>query len=108
MLAQFDGSQNDQKGTDLAPLLISVLPCDSSPDFKFIHDSLPGVVLDRCRVDREKDAAPSSYIFRSQDTGSRTIVNFNDLDDLSLSEFEVLFQDVGRRVKWWHFEVRST
>lgn len=48
----------------------------------------------------------SSYIISSQATGSRTIVNHNDLAEMTVDEFVEIakaFQDVDT---WWHFEVR--
>jgi ketohexokinase len=103
ILAQF----SCQTGTNWTPLLYSVLPHPGSLDYKLIKESLPGVVIDHCRIRHGKEVAPSSYIFRSQDSGSRTIVNFNDLDDISLDDFQLLFKKVGWQAKWWHFEVHQ-
>jgi ketohexokinase len=61
----------------------------------------------------------SSYIIRSAETGSRTIVNYNDLPEMTASEFERIVDafaehrdgdggDDGDGVGcWWHFEVRD-
>lgn len=69
---------------------------------------------DACRVDfsrciyREDEAeAASSYILRSQATGSRTIVNHNGLAEMTVEEF-VRAADGFREDDadtWWHFEV---
>ncbi|SPQ21862.1 a1d22f46-8c71-4f8d-a079-2b3ff2a424d3 [Thermothielavioides terrestris] len=60
----------------------------------------------------------SSYIIRSTETGSRTIVNYNDLPEMTASEFERIVDafaehrdgdggDNGDGVGWWwHFEGR--
>lgn len=57
--------------------------------------------------------AASSYIVRSAATGSRTIVNFNDLPEMTAGEFagvvaafaEAGGQAGGEETTWWHFEV---
>ncbi|KAK4238874.1 Ketohexokinase [Achaetomium macrosporum] len=52
----------------------------------------------------------SSYIIRSGETGSRTIVNFNDLPEMTGSEFEKIADAFAEHGKgdgcWWHFEGR--
>ena len=50
----------------------------------------------------------SSYIIRSAETGSRTIVNFNDLPEMTVSEFEKIADALTAQGGecWWHFEVR--
>ena len=51
----------------------------------------------------------SSYIIRSGETGSRTIVNFNDLPEMTAAEFEEIANDFTGQGEekecWWHFEV---
>jgi ketohexokinase len=52
---------------------------------------------------------------RSADTGSRTIVNFNDLPEMTIREFEVIADGFAADEHghgegggcWWHFEVRQ-
>ncbi|KAL1839203.1 hypothetical protein VTJ49DRAFT_1792 [Mycothermus thermophilus] len=64
----------------------------------------------RClfRVGHEQPA--SSYILRSAETGSRTIVNHNPLPEMMLDEFEGIVDDFVARWpqddSWWHFEGR--
>ncbi|KAK3308838.1 uncharacterized protein B0T15DRAFT_491387 [Chaetomium strumarium] len=52
----------------------------------------------------------SSYIIRSGGTGSRTIVNFNGLPEMTVREFEKIadaFAEHGEGEGfWWHFEGR--
>jgi len=65
---------------------------------------------------REDHASPaSSYIVRSNETGSRTIINFNDLPEMTGGEFVKVAGDILKEVRegegegrgcWWHFEVR--
>ena len=66
------------------------------------------------------DAAASSYIVRSGATGSRTIVNFNDLPEMTAGELEGIVDALTGEVGvvggggggggdgcWWHFEVST-
>lgn len=53
----------------------------------------------------------SSYIVSSQETGTRTIINHNDIQEMSLHNFESAMNDirkqVGVRMRYWcHFEGR--
>ncbi len=53
--------------------------------------------------------AASSYIIRSKETGSRTLVNYNALDEMTVAEFEAIARDFRAEGKsWWHFEVSDT
>lgn len=89
--------------------LISVFPSHSSAALQQIRSSFGNnVQLDKC-IFREQFSEPaSSYIIASQATGSRTIVNYNELPEMSYAEFktavEPLHSEAGRL--WFHFEVR--
>ncbi|PKS05256.1 hypothetical protein jhhlp_008627 [Lomentospora prolificans] len=51
----------------------------------------------------------SSFIVRSLETGSRTIVNYNGLEEMTAEEFRAAvegFRKGGAGESWWHFEVR--
>jgi ketohexokinase len=64
--------------------------------------------LEHC-IYREDHIEPaSSYIIRSGETGSRTIVNYNNLPEMTVSEFKsrILTFDPTQET-WWHFEVSS-
>jgi ketohexokinase len=88
------------------PLLISALPEAGCPDNESIRTSLgDGVVLDCCLERKGRTMAPASYIIRSQETGSRTIVNYSEVEEMSLDEFKGVWEAVGWNVRWWHFEV---
>lgn len=65
------------------------------------------VNLDHCIYREDKTQATSSYIIRSQATGSRTIVNHLGTADLTTTEFiGVADQFRGQDAEtWWHFEV---
>lgn len=64
----------------------------------------------------EKLTPPLTSIIRSTATGTRTIVNFNDLPEMTTAEFTTLADDLithedltGQDTEsWWHFEVRSS
>lgn len=65
----------------------------------------PRVRLDRC-IYREKFTEPaSSYIIKSQESGSRTIVNYNELPEMSVEELTGVIDEVGGSTTWFHFEV---
>ncbi len=55
--------------------------------------------------DGESEAA-SSYIFRNLQTGSRTIVNYNGLPEMTTDEFARIVPHFNpEEESWWHFEV---
>jgi ketohexokinase len=87
------------------PLLIATVPDVSSLDYKFIRKSFLDVNLEHCIVRRGKDEAPKSFIIRSKSTDSRTIVNYNELDEMTVEEFTEIFERICKNVSWWHFEV---
>lgn len=65
------------------------------------------VSFDYCLFRAGHEAPASSYILRSEATGSRTIVNHNDLPEMTSEEFLGIaeaFRGQGR--SWWHFEGR--
>lgn len=51
--------------------------------------------------------AASSYIIRGAAKGSRTVVNYNELPDMTADEFEHIARSFDAEDEtWWHFEVR--
>jgi ketohexokinase len=65
------------------------------------------VRLDRC-IYREGFSEPaSSYIITSQATGSRTIVNYNELPEMTRTEFVTAVEPLRAVTDrpWFHFEV---
>ncbi|EPE02944.1 pfkb family kinase [Ophiostoma piceae UAMH 11346] len=114
-------------GDGLQMHLVSCLPDLASPSAAMIAGSLGAALpspslspsgppqdpspLATC-IFRAGHANPAScYIIRSAATGSRTIVNHNDLPDMTFDEFK----DVVARLRdsthdgddeWWHFEGR--
>jgi len=64
----------------------------------------------RCLYREKYDEPASSYIIRSEKTGSRTIVNFNDLPEMTAGEFQEIVPAFSSEYSdgnetWWHFEV---
>lgn len=102
------GSSNDVSLLSLN--LITVLPSRSSTASQLIKIGLGDQVqLDRCIYREQFNEPASSYIIKSQKTGSRTIVNHNELPDMTLEEFIVAVENI-RKISgqpWFHFEVCS-
>lgn len=88
--------------------LISVLPSSSSVLSNGIQKGLGDLVrIENC-IYREQFAEPaSSYIIMSEASGSRTIVNYNELPEMSHAEFMSAVEPVrgATDVPWFHFEV---
>ena len=88
--------------------LCSVLPSASCAASNQIKASL-GSHVDLC-TSVYRDAyteAASSYIIRSSDSGTRTIVNYNKLPEMTLDEFESVSREVKPQSACYHFEVSS-
>lgn len=96
------------ESTERASLhLITVLPGRHSDGTQYIQSSLqPFVDLDRC-IYREAFLEPaSSYVIRSQASDSRTIINYNQLPDMTLNDFIASCTSLQMgRDSWFHFEV---
>ncbi|PSR94324.1 D-sorbose [Coniella lustricola] len=105
--------QQYTSGSNLALHLVTVLPSRRSPATEqilssFAAEGLADVDLGHCIYRDDQTEPASSYIFHNQETGSRTIVNYNGLAEMTVEEFvEVAdaFQQVDADV-WWHFEGR--
>ncbi|KAK2043327.1 hypothetical protein LZ31DRAFT_555314 [Colletotrichum somersetense] len=68
----------------------------------------PAIDFDHCLFREGHHAPASSYVIRSEATGTRTIVNHNDLPEMTVPEFlrvAEAFRGLGRT--WWHFEGRN-
>lgn len=93
----------------LALHLVTVLPRRGSAATEQVHSSFNGsrVDLSHSIYREDRTEAASSYILHSQATGSRTIVNHNDLEDMTIDEFVGVterFMEEDDQT-WWHFEV---
>ncbi|KAK4072513.1 hypothetical protein Trihar35433_4577 [Trichoderma harzianum] len=89
--------------------LVSPLPSKSSLATQHIKESFgesSPVDFEQCLYRETHTQAASSYIFRSQQTGSRTIINYNDLPEMTVDEFEAVVRRFDPSDEtWWHFEV---
>lgn len=91
--------------------LLCVLPSKSAPGTHLVAGSFgPNVSLSHC-VYRESHHEPaSSFIIKSRQSDSRTIVNYNELPEMSVLE---LRQQTAAMLKgtddrtWFHFEGRE-
>ena len=87
-------------------VLCAVLPSKGSAATKTIGSSLgPNVDMRSCIYREDHVEAASSFIIRSAATKSRTIVNHNDLPEMTVAEFVAQADEIGHRAKWYHFEV---
>jgi ketohexokinase len=66
------------------------------------------VRLDKCIFREEFTEPASSYIIASQGTSSRTIVNYNELPEMTHAEFATAVEPLRAAADrpWFHFEVR--
>lgn len=65
----------------------------------------PQVSLSHCIYREQFQEPASSYIIKSQATGSRTIVNYNELHEMTIEEFMSIADELGPKSTWFHFEV---
>lgn len=102
---------SQQRGADVKPYLVSCLPGEDSPATRRIIDSFgrdSPVDLGHCIYRPAHAEAASSYIIRSEQSGSRTLVNYNDLPEMTAAEFEPVARSFrADQETWWHFEVRD-
>lgn len=86
--------------------LVAVLPAHSSVAAWQIRAELePQVSLGQCIYREEFSEPASSYIIKSLASGSRTIVNYNELPEMSVDEVKDVIDRVGESAGWFHFEV---
>ncbi|RHZ65675.1 uncharacterized protein CDV56_108342 [Aspergillus thermomutatus] len=86
--------------------LIAVLPAKASvASQQILADFEPGVELKHCIYREEFNEPASSYIIKSQASGSRTIVNYNELPEMTVEEFTAIADKIGSNATWFHFEV---
>ena len=91
-------------------IFLGVLPSRTSAATQRISNSLPGIDLRHCIYRDGASEAASSYIIKAEKGDSRTIVNYNELEEMSVSEFVTAAGNIasglpsGGRL-WFHFEV---
>ena len=100
--------RREEHGRTITPYLISCLPSvGSSATNKIVESFGPDALVDLTRcIYRSEENPASSYIIRSEATGSRTSVNYNNLADMSVDEFIEAVSGIGEDA-WFHFEVRQ-
>ncbi|KAL8791065.1 MAG: hypothetical protein Q9213_000272 [Squamulea squamosa] len=97
----------DESVSPISLVLLSVLPWSSSPGYQEIRSSF-GLSTDLthciCRQDCGEPA--SSYIIRSRQADSRTIINYNGLSEMTAEEFASVADKLRDGLGWCHFEGR--
>ncbi|KAI0430808.1 Ribokinase-like protein [Xylaria sp. FL1042] len=91
------------------PHLVTCLPARNAPATVRIIESFgvdTPVDFSRCIFRDNNEEPASSYIIRSLATGSRTLVNYNDLAEMTFNEFVTAAESLGDENVWFHFEGR--
>ncbi|KAJ9148342.1 Ketohexokinase [Pleurostoma richardsiae] len=101
---------HDPEGQNVTTHLVSCLPNAQSPATATIQASFgpqSAVDFSRCIYRDDQTEPASSFVLRSQATGSRTIVNHNGLAEMTVQEFvQAVDSFSGEEECWWHFEGR--
>jgi ketohexokinase len=99
-------TSHESTNEELPLALITILPAKSSIASQQIRSALGSHInLDHCIYRDGIEEPASCYIIKSQSTGSRTIVNYNDLPEMSSEEFTTIANGLGPEATWFHFEV---
>ena len=86
--------------------LVAILPAHSSPASQQVREALEPQVSLEHSIYRESFHEPaSSYIIKSAESGSRTIVNYSELPEMTVDEFEGIAGSLVADGCWFHFEV---
>lgn len=89
--------------------LVSPLPAAASSATQRVISSFgaqSNIDFNHCVYREESTEAASSYIIRSEASGSRTLVNYNDLLEMTEDEFGNIARSFNPdQETWWHFEV---
>lgn len=97
------------KSNSVSLALCAVLPSTSSTGTQQVKSSLgPRVDLTRCIYREECDEAASCCILRSRSTNTRTIVNYNELPEMTSKEFIAKVDELRHEMSWCHFEASGT
>ena len=106
VLQQLVGRRDNEEEPSL--VLCSVLPSRSSPATQQIQSSFGrNVDLTQCLYRADHLEPASSYIIRSLASGSRTLVNYNALPEMTSAEFIAVADRLEAEAIWYHFEARS-
>ncbi|PYH99935.1 pfkB family kinase [Aspergillus ellipticus CBS 707.79] len=96
-----------QLTADLSLDLVAILPAKSSSASRQIQSAFePHISLAHCIYREELSEPASSYIIKSQSSGSRTIVNYNELPEMTVAEFTNIADYLDPKTSWFHFEGR--
>lgn len=91
--------------TKVSLVLLAVLPSGSSLGTQQIKSSFGSAVdLTQCIYRDHFNEPASSYIIRSRATDSRTIINYNELPEMTSKEFYATADKLGSEMTWCHFE----
>ncbi|XRM39748.1 hypothetical protein ABZX51_003090 [Aspergillus tubingensis] len=91
---------------DVSLNLIAVLPAKASTAAQEIQSAFkPHVNLSHCIFREAFNEPASSYIIKSESSGSRTIVNYNELPEMTVDEFTQIAGNLTNPT-WFHFEGR--
>ncbi|KAF4119616.1 ketohexokinase [Geosmithia morbida] len=106
---------HDPSVAAVRPYLVTCLPGRSTASSRRVFSSFDGpgpdgkspIDFTHCIHREGRVEAASSYAIRSAETGSRTLVSYNDLDDMTVGEFERVVRSFDpKQSTWWHFEGR--
>ncbi|KAK8047790.1 hypothetical protein PG996_015854 [Apiospora saccharicola] len=101
VLQQLLKAQQEGEGHKVVrPYLISCLPSAEGPASARVRDSFgPDSPVDftRCIYREQHDQPASSYIIRSEAAGTRTLVNYNDLPEMTVLEFQAAIDGLDRQ-----------
>lgn len=96
-----------QRGS-VSLVLLAAMPSSSSLATRQIRSSLGSRVdFSHCLYRESSSEAPSSYIIRSLATDSRTIVNYNELAEMTADEFSKAADNLSGKALVYHFEVQT-
>ena len=88
--------------------LVTILPARSSTASQQVRAAFEPRVSLGHSIYRESFREPaSSYIIKSLQSGSRTIVNYNELPEMTVDEFKGIANSLAEAGSWFHFEVRA-
>lgn len=100
--------QAEDDRASLRTYLVSTLPAASAPATEKIIESFGSsstISFEHCLYRDSHSEPASSYIIRSSASGSRTIVNYNGLPEMTVAEFGKIAANFKDETKtWWHFE----
>lgn len=92
---------------ETAASLIAVLPKKDAAHSTYVRNSfIDAGSLAQCIHRERNDDAASSYIIRSKESDSRTIVNYNDLPEMTFDEFREIADSIASDASLYHFEGR--